>query len=285
MNSPFTFIKINNLLQMRLINWYEVGVLGCGANSLPYLDLSKYIRLPENSKEISEEIFINRKKFPQLSGGVASIIPYHINQKHILPYYIFHANKYIPEEIRNNAKTKWDIENYLYEYVCDKIWDLSLVVRNNNKNFWEGKNSKNCRWNISDFPLLKNWVESLTIFQEIGRVIITNNKKNYAVSAHRDDRFYPHNNHFVNFQFNKVRPVFVYDEIKNSKIYIDSRIYMFNEQDIHGVDSEDEEDFTIRIDGKFTTEFCNLIGLNNGIVWDYNSRSAAQVQNVRYYGY
>jgi hypothetical protein len=285
MEQEFVYKKVNDKLTIRLIKWYESGPLGCGKNSLPWIDLSDYLSLPENVEDIKHEIETASVQFPQLSGGVASIIPYHVNGDHILSYYLYHLEKYVPADVRFSATTKWDLENWLFNNVCNKIWNVSLAVRKNKNNFWYGKNSNECEWNTDKFPLLQQWIEKLSIFQEIGRVMLFKNNPGNAVSAHRDDLFSPHSNHFVNFQLNKVRPAYIYDELKNEKIYVNSRIYMFNEHDIHGVDSEDTDEYTVRVDGKFTTEFCNLIGLENGIVWDKTCRTGAATNNLKFYEY
>jgi hypothetical protein len=285
MNQEFVYKKVNNRLTIRLVKWYETGPLGCGKNSVPWIDISPYISFPNNIVDIRKEIEINSLEFPQLSGGVASIIPYHVNNNHILSYYLYNIEKYVPLNVRLTATTKWDIENWLFENVCDKIWSLSLAVRKNKTNFWYGKNSNQCEWDTDKFPLLKNWIESLDMFEEIGRVIIFKNNPGTAVSAHRDDLFAPHSNHFINFQLNNIRPAYIYNEITNEKIYINSRAYMFNEHDIHGVDAETTADFTVRVDGKFTGEFANQIGLHDGVVWSKDCKTGPSTNNLKFYEY
>jgi hypothetical protein len=277
----YKYKKVNDNLTIRLIKWYEIGILGCGKNSVPWIDLTKYDLLPTNVKEIQEEIVKGIKDIPQTPGGVASIMPYHINGKNILPYYVNDLEKYVPEKVRLTATTKWDIQNWLFKNVCDEVWGRLLAVRRNKENYWYGKNSNQCEWSTEKFPLLQNWIENLTIFEELGRVIIFKNTPGNSVPAHRDDVFVPHKNHFINFQLNKIRPTYVYDEVLNKKIHINSRAYMFNEHDIHGVDIEDTEEYTIRVDGRFTKEFCELIGLEDGVVWDDSCLSYSKVDTIK----
>jgi hypothetical protein len=59
------------------------------------------------------------------------------------------------------------------------------------------------------------------------------------------------------------RPVYVYDSKNNQKVYLDadSRLYAYNVRDFHGVDAVNRFSYTVRIDGEYTNNMCETIGI------------------------
>ena len=282
--NQYTYKKINDRLSIRLNNWYKSGILGCGPDSLPWLDLSDIFSLPDNCPDIILEIESVLDRHQPSSGGVSDIIPPEINGGHSLPYYIYNIERYVPPEIQSQFKNRLEMNSYLFEHALDRPWAKNVSLMANQQNYWYGKNTDGT-W-MEQVPLLRTWIESLdSVFTDIGRVQIFVNTPGRPVAVHRDDTFHPHSNHFVNIQLGQLRPAFVYDELSDTAVPITSRVYMFNEHDLHGVGLEQNEQFTLRIDGKFTDSFSRLVGLVDGVVWNTDCRTGHQVDNLFYYDY
>ena len=68
------------------------------------------------------------------------------------------------------------------------------------------------------------------------------------------------------------RPSFVWDEKTKEKHHLPSgaRSYFFNNRDYHGVDPEPIFKYTLRIDGTFTDEMCEKLGLEDGYTWKWS---------------
>jgi hypothetical protein len=82
-----------------------------------------------------------------------------------------------------------------------------------------------------------------------------------------------HSDHNINLFFaSGSRPSFIWDEKAKKKIYLDSdaRSYFFNNRDYHGVDPEPVFRYTLRVDGTFTDELCEQLGLEDGRTWKWS---------------
>lgn len=121
------------------------------------------------------------------------------------------------------------------------------------------------------FPQLKKYITEMegTLFSEIGRVMFFISYPLNPVVIHRDHAQVKHKDHCINFFFNKGRPSFIYDERLQQRHYLNPncRAYFFNNRDYHGVDAEPEMRYTLRIDGTFTKDLSEKIGLQDGWVW------------------
>lgn len=281
----FIVKKINDNLTRRFIRWYEAGILGCGIKGLPWIDLSDIVSLPDNLSDIRNEILEITKNMPSRSGTLSSIIPAEVNNgQQILSHYALHSEKFIPKEILESFDNIWDHDEWIYNNLSPRPWELTLTARRHRTRFWDGKHDADCEWDC-DMPLLKGWLESITgtVFEHIGRVVVFKTSPGIPVFVHRDDAGGPHSNHFINFQLNGKRPAFVYDEVEKKKIYITSQVYTFNERDLHGVDAEDVENFTIRVDGKFIPEVCRKLNYINGKVWDEFYLTGKKLKTAKIY--
>lgn len=121
------------------------------------------------------------------------------------------------------------------------------------------------------FPKLTEYIRSLP-FKAIGRVLFFTTYPNCGVSIHRDSIVAEHKDHNLNLFFTSGRPSFIWDEIKKEKIYLDknAKSYFFNNRDYHGVDPEPVFRYTLRIDGTFTDELQEKLGLVDGYTWNWN---------------
>jgi hypothetical protein len=273
---------INEHITKSFFKYYECGLLGCGKNSLPWLDLSKHLALPDNIEEIKLDISRLLSRTEEKSGIVSCYIPKQLNNgEHLLTHYLQFIDKYIDSETVQKFKTSDELDQYIYKHFAKPIWNSNLVLRKDNVDYWNGKNGSNCEWIPFNAPALKTWIENLSIFKHVGRVVIFKNQAGSPVLMHRDAPYRSHRGHFVNIQLGgKPRPVYVYDEITSEKIYMTSSCYMFNETDLHGVDAESETSYTLRVDGTFTDQLCNELNLPMGLVWDRSFASGRKVNNI-----
>lgn len=288
--------KINNNLTMHLFKWYEVGVLGVGPKSKPCLDLSGYFSDAPYEKMDAEltNIFANRADLhTNVIPGHGCIIPTDVNNKKWLNYFIYRAEEYIPAEVRARAKTRFEIIDWVYKNLAEPDWsDRLLISMNlNNTASWQAKHTNGT---IHDefklaAPVFTSWLaNSLThVFKDIGRVIVFRNLKNVPVGIHRD--YFVQGNeqqlHCINFQLGRLdRPFFIYDEVTKERFYANGmRAYTFNDLDCHGVDAEDYDAYTVRVDGVFTDKFCQEQGFVNGATWGPYSASYSKLANLKIY--
>lgn len=120
------------------------------------------------------------------------------------------------------------------------------------------------------FPNVVNWVESMvgTIFEDIGRVIFFHVEADGLPFEHRDldakngiNVIKPHRNEFIHIRPNTKKGFYIWDPEKKNKVYINTRAAWWNDVDWHGGDKIMEQSYSLRIDGKFTEEFRQKLGI------------------------
>lgn len=290
-----------------MFKWYEAGIMGCGPESLPWLDLTEFIDWPDNWDDIVSELRDQLSLVGRRSGGGTCLLPKNLNGYHFLTHYQYFAEKYIPEDIRETLKTSQALDAWVIGNLGKPVWETALILKRqpDRTKYWTHKHypgaewqdpdvQKNYNWNSYDqgvtgliggpIPLTKKWIDSLTrLFKHTGRVLVYQNQIGHAVPIHRDYPInsYGHSAHFVNIQLTTdKRPAFMYDEITKEKIYTSSRAYMFNESDCHGVDAEEENNFTIRIDGTFQDHVCEKLGFVEGQVFSLKYKNGYKFNDL-----
>ena len=292
-----------------LFKWYEAGILGCGPDSVPWIDMSEFIQWPTNVEAIKNELQTQLLLAGERPGGGTCMLPENLNGYKFLTHYEYFAEKYIPKDVRNTLRTSQALDAWVQAHLAKPIWECALILKKqpDHTKYWTGKHSPGAEWQDPDtqhgynykgvedgvtgkingpIPLTKAWIDSLEnyLFKHIGRVIVYANKIGHAVPTHRDFPINPsgHSAHFVNIQLTTLtRKSFMYDEITKEKIYTTSRAYMFNESDCHGVDPEEENHFTIRIDGEFQNYICEKLGFINGQVFNMNYKNGYKVTSLK----
>ena len=166
-------------------------------------------------------------------------------------------------------------QSRVYCYLALKTlspWHSVLYLR---KNTFTGKTDDNGAvpsWEpaAKDFPLLREFIEQMegNIFKNIGRIVFFITQNGMPVPPHRDYKPVPHRDHCVNFFFDGGRKTYLYDCETREKIFLDRscRAYFFNNRDYHGVDSENSFRYTLRVDGTFTPQILEKIGIPDGWV-------------------
>jgi hypothetical protein len=122
------------------------------------------------------------------------------------------------------------------------------------------------------FPSVVEWVLQLkgTLFEHIGRVIFFHLEHDGIPFEHRDlDRkngvnvVMPHRNEFIHIRPDTRNQFYLWDPEKKMKYGINCRAAWWNDVDWHGGNRVMAQTYGLRIDGKFTEEFRNKLGISH----------------------
>ena len=153
---------------------------------------------------------------------------------------------------------------YIYYFLWNEgSWD--------NRNIERQKTDESCF-----FPGVVNWVENLRtegIIDSIGRVVFFLCDHNGIAFEHRDldakngifenDFYTPHHNEFIHIRNRTKRGFYLWDPDNQNKHYINSHAAFWNDQDWHGGEKSTEQEYGLRIDCKFTTEFKKILDIDH----------------------
>lgn len=282
--------QVNPNLSYKMFKWYEIGYLGVGKKGLPFFDMSKWIDMDKDIVlEAEAEITAILGKFKMhWWPKTGAYIPEDINGAKWLNYYVWNAEREIPDDIRLGFTKPIDISNWVYSQgLIPPDWSQMAYIMRPGPGSWASpgnliltKMGINGEW-IEETPVLKHWIESWNIFDDIGRIVIFQNSPGVPVGIHRDAAYGLNAIHNVSIQFTKNRPTFIYDEKTKEKIYHRTRAYCFNVTDCHGVDATDDNVYTIRIDGIFKPDVCEAMGLYKDFIWMPQYKSAEKIQDIQ----
>jgi hypothetical protein len=202
-------------MSKKMFKWYEVGILGCGVNSDPWLNLENIIRWPSNLNAIADEIKTKLDNTGLIPGGGSCLLPKSLNGYEFLTYYQYFHETFIPniEQFKNQSEyDRWVMHN-----LSKPIWQTVLMAKQqpDRSRYWTGKHHPGAIWQMN-LPLTIAWVDNLEryLFKSIGRVVIYRGKLGHGVPIHRDCPIAEYRGHFVNLQITTDhRPAFVYYEI------------------------------------------------------------------------
>lgn len=126
------------------------------------------------------------------------------------------------------------------------------------------------------FPGLTNWVLNLVdqnIITRIGRVIIFLCDHDGIAFEHRDldakngifdkDTYSPHKNEFIHIRSRTKRGFYIWDPDTENKHYVNCHAAFWNDQDWHGGERSNQQEYGVRIDCEFTEEFRKKIGTDH----------------------
>jgi hypothetical protein len=106
------------------------------------------------------------------------------------------------------------------------------------------------------FPKTIEFVQSLP-FQQIGRCNIMGLQSFDHGTVHRDgdpdEQDEP--DHFITFVPGGDKRLFLWDPVERREIFVDGRVYWFNDFDYHGVGAAPDFRYSIRVDGIFHDDF------------------------------
>ncbi|HEY6561016.1 MAG TPA: hypothetical protein VI072_27260 [Polyangiaceae bacterium] len=270
-----------------------IGIRGVGKRRTPMINMDKYIDTAMN-RELHDEIcrglalaesfefglVVGSAPPAELLRGAAqffsetlrSIDAWDADGRHVSNIdYIVEQSR--PERLRKNvmkyccfmlgSSVPWFFTVYLRrgEFVEKTSYTPISGLTDAAQPLWEP---------IADhFPKLKRWITTLP-FKSIGRALLFCTYPGAPVPVHRDFPMAAHKDHNINCFFEPGwRPSFVYDEIGDQKHYLEkgATAYFFNNRDYHGVDAQPCFRYTFRIDGTFTDELCEELGMEDGFVY------------------
>jgi len=277
-------ITVSDKLNFYHFDFEKFGVKGVGKNHLPIVNMDKYIDHSWDDElhiEACRGLAIsNNYKMGMTFGGLPPSEVERFGGKDCWTQMLKEIEKHDPTGIhRQTLKEIIDdptIEAKLapaYKYCYYALgatipWYFALYLK---ESAFQDKTVDNDNWTTDAalFPKIKQYLSTLP-FKSIGRVLFFTSYPNAGVLTHRDSIVTDHKDHNINLYFSAGhRPSFVWNEITNEKIYLEpgARSYFFNNRDYHGVDSEPVFRYTLRVDGTFTDELCEELGLEDGYTW------------------
>jgi hypothetical protein len=261
----------------------EFGIKGVGKNKIPILSMDDYI---DQSRNL--ELHIESCKGLALAEDIKMGMVYGALPPEEVKRFSGHdcwsemlrdINRYDPQGIHQAAlkeiidKSPGKEMQAMYKYAYFAMgavipWFFALYLK---KNDFRKKTEDAGNWTDSSkyFPNIIKYVETLP-FKHVGRILYFTSYPNAGVVIHRDSIVSDHKDHNINLFFDGGwRPSFIWDEVKKEKIYLPSgaKSYFFNNRDYHGVDPEPVFRYTLRVDGTFTDELCEKLGLVDGYTW------------------
>jgi hypothetical protein len=186
-----------------------------------------------------------------------------LNDKHGLSRFLkLHYNAFDPYNILNIRKTTSN------HYAAD-----SYIFTEDDWNTYEWVDY------IDEFPNLKNFVLSLPM-DRFGIVTVFYNEHFVPLGHHRDFNYFPrergnkpetfpHRQELIWFRFDLDRPFYLFDiddqtGIIKEQVPVEGYSAFFNHHNWHGsFGSYPSSSITVKVEGRFTPEFRELIGVNN----------------------
>jgi len=266
----------------------EHGIKGVGKDRHPMLNMDKYLD-HSMDLELHREISIGIAKTKNYRMGTATGgHPPEIREKYGMKdgwsEMLRELEKYDPdgfhkESIKQILETSKPEDRFksVYKYFYFSAgslipWFFTVYIKE--AGFFDKATDQKSLWteDAKLFPKLIEYINALP-FKSIGRILFFTTYPNAGVIVHRDGVVAEHKDHNINLFFTPGwRPSFVYDEITKEKVYLEqgARSYFFNNRDYHGVDPEPNFRYTLRIDGTFTDELQEELGLVDGYTWNWN---------------
>jgi len=123
------------------------------------------------------------------------------------------------------------------------------------------------------FPGVVKWIEDMitdNIFEHVGRVIFFHCEADGIPFEHRDldgtkgiHSYSPHRNEFIHIRPDLRKPFYLWDPEANGRTYINAKAAWWNDQDWHGGDRIMQQSYGLRIDGVFTQQFRDKLGVGH----------------------
>jgi len=283
MNHREYYLKINQFCTPHF-DYQEFGIKGVGKKRTPIMSMDQYI---DHSQD--EELHIecckglalsSNYKMGMIYGSVPPEVSLDFGGKNCWTDMLNNLKEYDPTGIHRkiieeiiDTTDKDHVLQAVYKYCYYALgsmipWYFALYLKKTpfNKKTEPNENYlEDCKY----FPKLMKYIDTLP-FKQIGRILFFTTYPNAGVLTHRDSIVTNHKDHNINLYFSAGwRPSYIWDEITKEKTYLEkgARSYFFNNRDYHGVDPEPVFRYTVRIDGTFTDELCDRLGLVDGYTW------------------
>jgi hypothetical protein len=138
---------------------------------------------------------------------------------------------------------------------------------------WETRfDEKQYKPEIANFPELRTWMENLVttgVFTHLGRILIFRAEHDVQMMYHQDfcppDEYdyFDHRHEFIHIRPNLDKPFNIYDPETRQAVPVTSHSCFFNDQDFHSGGRVSKQTYSVRIDGVFTDEFRQQIGIGH----------------------
>lgn len=115
--------------------------------------------------------------------------------------------------------------------------------------------------NRKNFEFVMDWIKQQNIFDEVGRVQFFINTDGHGTPIHRDYADKSRMDQFIWIRFFNNKQFFVYDSDDKIKHYVQGHIATFDNHQWHGSEPGPGMGLSLRVDGKFNSEFLDKTGL------------------------
>jgi hypothetical protein len=280
------FIKINDTT-LPHFEYQEHGIKGVGKHRKPIVSMDDYIDhsmdVELNTECLKGLALSSMIKMGMVYGDIPPEEEQRLNSNGCWSSVLANLDKFDPTgkhhkalveitELAQPGQKMQAIYKYAYFAMGAVIpWFFACYLKHGDFN---NKTKQNENWteNAKYFPKLIEYIKTLP-FKEVGRIMFFTAYPNAGVVTHRDSIVAEHKDHNINLFFDSGwRPSFIWDEKTKEKVYLPegARSYYFNNRDYHGVDPEPVFRYTVRIDGTFTDEMCEKLGLEDGHTWKWS---------------
>jgi hypothetical protein len=268
-------------------NYQEYGVRGVGKNRIPIISMDNYIDRTMDDELHTECLqglaLSNLIKMGMTYGDIPPEEEQRLKNNGCWSSVISNLDKFDPTgkhrkaliELSERAPAGQEMQAiYKYAYFAMGAalpWFFACYLKHSGFNK-KGKSNDDWTENAKYFPKLIEYIKTLP-FKEVGRIMFFTTYPNAGVVTHRDSVVAEHKDHNINLFFDGGwRPSFIWDEKTKEKLYLPegAKSYYFNNRDYHGVDAEPVFRYTLRIDGTFTDELCEELGLEEGYTWKWS---------------
>lgn len=235
-----------------------------GISGRPFIDLTAHIDKTEMTAidtELKQALPLAQKD-DTVYGGLLSQRErgtYFI-EKNISSIKFKHPDFY---EVYQSFECKWQKRRFarLYFQVPNSNQSVYLIRPDS----FQNKHLSACCQETKNkvlFPKLINFVSKLP-FEDIGRVLIFINYPNSATPIHRDSEVEKqHREEFIWFRTNLKKRLFIFDVSKEEKHYVDANAAFFNSNDYHGSEAGNVVHYSVRVDGIFSSQLRQKLGLD-----------------------
>ena len=241
-------------------------------NNKPYLDLEPYIDM-QRLEAIEKDIIMGIVKSIQYMQDDGSST--HNAYDNRYPSIVDSTLKEIITDPNNENYQYYKLLNFnirqcrLFNRYLGKYTQMGQLMSLRNYNVPKGARLKGSQADCTDYPAyenfqsLKQWVNSLTIFDEIGRIIFWFNAPGEPHTIHKDT-YAGHPDHFLLINLHPENKDLFLLDVNGNKVTIPVRAFCFDPRNYHGTQGKDFYSWTLRIDGKFNRQWLESIGQ-----WDY----------------
>lgn len=251
-----------------------------GVGGIPYINLDNHINLADFQKlhyKICKGLVLaEHKKEGNMvhPGGFndAYEVPFKPLFKALEEYHALPDN----HEIRRLGREIGEYQNrdkfMLFLKLALGAYDpYQFVFLKTEEGGWESRfEEKQWTSDAQHFPELVEWLKSLVsnrVFEHLGRIIFFKAEHDCWMPLHRDliypheTDYFDHRHEFIHLRPNLDKPFYIWDQQIDHKILVESHATFFNDHDWHAGGRTNRQTYSIRIDGVFTEEFRQRVGI------------------------